>query len=1068
MAKKGNKSRPQTDAEMMGVINAAGNKVDSNKILEGLIRDYVTNSLSDGTSEGEYASEYGGFDGDADAWFGTEQGADYLESVRDKLSDSVDNTKVFGGCGTDAGSQISTDSGYNPCSTEFDAGAAEQFLLEQIENASKETSKELYSWNAGDDAAFSARDILDALVPAQYEQSVANFLGLGLSDEEKAGSAKFQSEVDAARKYTQGRQITFKEQCFLLTNILAFTSAKTVLDLTYPGIYTKELPDIVSFGSAGNRSIMTHGEPFSFINRLTQSPTKSFLHALRNEELSTLQPQIRLFKVVSDGNGKEYEAEIKFDSHLSKFDLDDLLSNKSVRGKGVGIRSFNFGYEADNPFSIKKSITAKLVLFANTFGELLQDRETFYYDESYVQQSHIYKYTDLALKTGGNAFLKRVTNSTQNSVALTNAQKLNFRLKAVVGWADPRGTGGLGSGAITARETLDAVNNSYITLNLTPTIHDFDIDDLGRVTFTLNYLAYIEDFFDQPSFDIFANPDTVAKQTTRKVKIAALETKCGAKNVSDIKNEPDEKDEIQKEKLQNLRSLMTAMISKKRLRIIDVPIDELNKYRVGGPTAQGRVSSSVFKTFVDKLVKEIETVQSTASGAQDAAADRQIQRAQDAANNPDDGIDGNTVTTSSAADVERYLDGSNPIESVTFFWASDLIDVILDNIGGALDAIPITLNAELTKMIAAGEPKSVIDAMREEIQNYKRYIENFRRMRVILGPLELVDENLEGQALPTSVVSNLGDIPISAKYFMEWLTTKMLKVERVRYPLASFLNDFFNQFVRDFLNNDPCYGGAIKQKVRVGQTAITAYRSKTKDLYKEDLEYYARNLSSVQVVPIVDVGTLPSPVLNVMGDKGGTRSYLPMSEEYNYMAYYASRVQPMDVLQGVRSDDEARGVFHYGIGRDRGIVKNISLQKTQTPGLAEVRFEQEGFDGLQQLLVLYDANIKTFLDVSAFPGAYIYVEPKSFDPALNYDITKLGVGGYFMITRADHSLGPGLAETNITAKWVAQVNREAEQLSQQNTQECTDLLNNRKATTTLTSKKSFLSTIFSGFGFGGS
>jgi len=154
MAKKGNKSRPQTDAEMMGVINAAGNKVDSNKILEGLIRDYVTNSLSDGTSEGEYASEYGGFDGDADAWFGTDQGAEYLESVRDKLSDSVDNTKVFGGCGTDAGSQISTDSGYNPCSTEFDAGAAEQFLLEQIENASKETSKELYSWNAGDDAAF--------------------------------------------------------------------------------------------------------------------------------------------------------------------------------------------------------------------------------------------------------------------------------------------------------------------------------------------------------------------------------------------------------------------------------------------------------------------------------------------------------------------------------------------------------------------------------------------------------------------------------------------------------------------------------------------------------------------------------------------------------------------------------------------------------------------------------------------------------------------------------------------------------------------------------------------------
>ena len=83
--------------------------------------------------------------------------------------------------------------------------------------------------------------------------------------------------------------------------------------------------------------------------------------------------------------------------------------------------------------------------------------------------------------------------------------KLNFRLKAVVGLSAPTGLNGFKTSD--AEVIQKALNDSYVTLNLTPTTHDFDLDEQGRVTFTINYLAYADDFFDQNGYNVFADPN---------------------------------------------------------------------------------------------------------------------------------------------------------------------------------------------------------------------------------------------------------------------------------------------------------------------------------------------------------------------------------------------------------------------------------------------------------------------------------------------------------------------------------------------------------------------------------
>jgi hypothetical protein len=77
---------------------------------------------------------------------------------------------------------------------------------------------------------------------------------------------------------------------------------------------------------------------------------------------------------------------------------------------------------------------------------------------------------------------------------------------------------------------------------------------------------------------------------------------------------------------------------------------------------------------------------------------------------------------------------------------------------------------------------------------------------------------------------------------------------------------------------------------------------------------------------------------------------------------------------------------------------------------------------LRQLRVLYDVTIKTYLDVSLFPGTYIYVDPKGFDPSsvtADFDLTDLGIGGYCMVWKSEHTIVAGQPESTLYAKWVA-------------------------------------------------
>ena len=740
-----------------------------------------------------------------------------------------------------------------------------------------------------------------------------------------------------------------------------------------------------------NAPILIQGDPFAFMNKLVQYPTTIKLFNLTTAQLSSLVPTIRLYKIATDPKtGKDIgEVEVTFDTtpaaksyNSKKESALDLFKNKKKRGYGVGLKDFDFTFHGSDPFAAKKAINAKLSIFATSFGDLIQERNG-------------YKYADLALKTG------RTPKDIKKNLAKIeqqNLDKLNFRLKAVVGWAIPA----TNVGNFISSEK-DAINDSFITLNLTPTVHEFNFDEMGGVNFVINYLAYIEDYFNQSTFNIFSDPDIERTRIARKLFFEYLDTQnCDEESLNVLKEASASV--MEQEKSKSFRTILKKMRKNERILNYNISDVEIEKF-----LQTGKISDP----------KKLEP--STLNSANQKT------------------ILGLFKTYNSVISIENKrkrvieLTKSTREQNIlSFFYISDLLDVIMDNIEETLDKLTSQSDVGGINYLELLESSGFIfddDEMAsrvqgaikvtkseyepflngEQIREFKKSLirakEQYKKLRIVLGPVEVVNPFDRTDRIFCSI----GDIPLSLNYFTEFLTQKMLAKQEVFYPLTNFVKDLVNEVIKNFLNNDSCFDFSIRQKLKLNSTAITAFKSFNSEL--DDLTYR-----------IVNQEAKSPPLLETSGPSRNPIVRRDVNKEINYYIFYAGRTYPVDYMTGNEKIDSANGIYHYVLGKDRGIVKNISLNKTDMKGLKELRFEKEGFDGLTQLREVYNADIECFLNVQAYPGMYIYVDPRGFSPEAGINYSQFGIGGYYMITRAEHSIGVGKADTKIIAKWVADTN----------------------------------------------
>ena len=157
------------------------------------------------------------------------------------------------------------------------------------------------------------------------------------------------------------------------------------------------------------------------------------------------------------------------------------------------------------------------------------------------------------------------------------------------------------------------------------------------------------------------------------------------------------------------------------------------------------------------------------------------------------------------------------------------------------------------------------------------------------------------------------------------------------------------------------------------------------------------------------------------------RTDIPNRQIKGMFNYYLIHPVTDDKVQdgkGMFDEDSVKGVYHLGVGLDRGIVKKIKFTKTDIQYLREARYFNHGSDGLAQLSAVYKATIEMFGNTLFYPGMEIFIDPRhlaghTFDPTdPESTANTLGIGGYHLITRVENSIAPGKFNTTVEALFV--------------------------------------------------
>ena len=167
------------------------------------------------------------------------------------------------------------------------------------------------------------QDILDDVLDAPWYKDVGSFLTAGLytpdSLDTLSGLADALQDHSALVSADQQRNI-FKEQCFLLSYIKDIAGDKKARDMAggvgagAAAVGDEPVKSLPYINNAPNSTLLIDGDPYGFLNRLTQSPSSQAFFNTPSQVLNHLQPRIKLYKISYDKDNKAIEDEFIFDS----------------------------------------------------------------------------------------------------------------------------------------------------------------------------------------------------------------------------------------------------------------------------------------------------------------------------------------------------------------------------------------------------------------------------------------------------------------------------------------------------------------------------------------------------------------------------------------------------------------------------------------------------------------------------------------------------------------------------------------------------------------------------------
>jgi hypothetical protein len=243
-------------------------------------------------------------------------------------------------------------------------------------------------------------------------------------------------------------------------------------------------------------------------------------------------------------------------------------------------------------------------------------------------------------------------------------------------------------------------------------------------------------------------------------------------------------------------------------------------------------------------------------------------------------------------------------------------------------------------------------------------------------------------------VFNVSMLPISIPSFSEWFTKNITDKDVKVYSLMDFMKNIVVNFLSAILS------------------------TRTQDQIGAD--YKPSLVRQLITVPNGLPDNKKISGKTKLDPVKGRSSYSKMAKNsyYEYYTIYDEKfyndVASVETEKIDESDryfyNLASGTPHFYIGADKGLLKTFSFQKSNIgEGIAIVRNLEEG-NPFQQLWSIFDVNMDFIGNNLMSVGKTVYLDPSITglgSPFKRNTVSNImGLGGYYMITKVDHSYYP--------------------------------------------------------------
>jgi hypothetical protein len=277
---------------------------------------------------------------------------------------------------------------------------------------------------------------------------------------------------------------------------------------------------------------------------------------------------------------------------------------------------------------------------------------------------------------------------------------------------------------------------------------------------------------------------------------------------------------------------------------------------------------------------------------------------------------------------------------------------------------------------------------------------------------------------------NIADVPISLELFIEFFKQNVIDTARDNYPAIDFIRDTMQRLVSPAINIET-FGVTQRESRTFKVTTFDLPANKQDGVAYEPITKGFLSSLPLSQVPLAFKGTLQSFVgarveIDQIIDQFGNHALLAKSAPKNifsYVMFYGNSTETVLNWDGDPDKDANRGVYHFYIGSDRGLIKEVNFAKSQRPYVAEMMAEraQRAGDRNAELWRNFEANISMIGNSLFKPGSYLYINPTvaglGNPSSIDALSRKLGLGGYYFVLESSNSITEAGWNTQIKAVW---------------------------------------------------